>query len=211
MYKKLICLCLSLTCWTAQAHQPQLSSTLLAERGENQWVIQIRAALTAFEYEVEQHFGKDAYASPEAFQELVIQDVREHLTVQFNDNLPVSLENPIVKLGHETTLAFQIIGTPKEIQTLTVQNQSFDNISRNQSALIVVKENFAKQQFVLNQQNKHRVELKVEQSRFELVSSNQNSSPFALIILSIIFSAILGLMWFRYQKRQGLKAIPEFS
>jgi len=51
----LITLGLLLISWGAKAHQADLSSTLLVEQGENAWILQIRASLTAFEYEIEHH------------------------------------------------------------------------------------------------------------------------------------------------------------
>ena len=181
-----------------KAHQPDLSSTMLVEQGENTWVLQIRAALTAFEYEIENHFGKDSYATPEEFQELVVKHIRENTSILLNDNDVVTLENGLVKLGHETSVTFEVVGTPSIIQSLEVQNKSFSNISRNQSALIVVKKGFAKDQFILDKNNSHTAKLKVKDSKFELVAvtSIEGKTQYAififasvLFVLSIMYSA----------------------
>ena len=74
------------------AHQPDLSSTILAEKGENEWILQIRAALTAFEYEVEARYGESAYTTPEEFRELVAKYLREELLVRFNGDQATVLE-----------------------------------------------------------------------------------------------------------------------
>ena len=54
------------------AHQPDQSSTMLVEKGEGVWILQVRAALTAFEYEVHHTFGTESYKTPEEFNELVL-------------------------------------------------------------------------------------------------------------------------------------------
>ena len=121
--------------WSAQAHQPDVSSTMLIDQGENKWVLQVRAAMTAFEYEVEQHFGKDAFATPEEFRDLVIKHVQENMFIKFNNMDEVVLKNGNVKLGHETSVVFEIEGTPETVNNLTVKNSSFSKIYHNQSGL----------------------------------------------------------------------------
>lgn len=54
-----------------------------------------------------------------------------------------------VKLGHETNVVFKVIDLPENFNTITLINSTFQNIYRNQSALIILKKEVAKEQFIL--------------------------------------------------------------
>ena len=41
------------------AHQPDVSTTLLSQQPNNQWVLQVKAALTAFKHEIATSFPKE--------------------------------------------------------------------------------------------------------------------------------------------------------
>jgi len=191
-----------------KAHQPDVSSTMLVEQGENKWVLQVRAALTAFEYEVHQHFGKDAYKTPEEFNELVLKHVQEHISIMYNGSDVAVLQNGIVKLGHETSVAFEVIGTPKDFETIKVRNSSFNDISRNKSVLIIYKKDYAKDQFVLDTDNGHVAELKVGDARFELVSETQERASYFLAILVFMGLGLVGLYFIgKYKLANDFKPV----
>lgn len=168
----LISLSLTLLSWGVNAHSPDLSSTILSKQGENKWILQVRAALTAYEYEVHLHFGVETYSTPEEFQELVLQHVKENLSIQFGDNQKVILKNGIVKLGHETNAIFEVVGVPEYFHNIIFTNSSFKNISRNQSALIIFKEGLDKKQFTLNNANQHTANLGIKEGAFVLLNSS---------------------------------------
>ncbi|GAB5553055.1 MAG: hypothetical protein Sapg2KO_26460 [Saprospiraceae bacterium] len=184
MSKWIIAFSLLLTYGIAEAHQPDLSSTLLVEQGENKWVLQIRAALTAFEYEIHQHYGKDAYATPEEFQNLVLNYVQSNVSLMCNKSNDTELENGSVQLGHETKVVFEVKGIPETLEQIEFQNSSFKDISRNQSALIIVKKDFAKQQIFLNNENQHTAKLKVKDSKFVVMTDETNRATVRSSILS---------------------------
>ena len=117
------------TSWQVQAHQPDLSSIILSEQGEQNWVLQVRSALTAFEYAIEDHYGAGSYTTPEEFQQLVVNFIRERISIRFNDTDAAELQNGMVKLGHETNVIFQLVGTPEAIRSLAVEHNSFSNIN----------------------------------------------------------------------------------
>lgn len=201
MFKWIMCLSLLLGYGTIEAHQPDLSSTLLVEQGKNKWALQIRAALTAFEYEIKTHFGDSSYATPEEFRGLVIKHIQENTSIVFNEANAVALQNGIVKLGHETTVSFEVVGTPETIESLVVKNSSFGKIARNQSAFIVFKEGFSKDQFTLNNDNKHTVELKVSDSKFELAIPIQTTNRYFLLIFAGILLA-LSIAYFIFKNKK---------
>ena len=188
--------------YTANAHQPDLSSTLLAAQADGTWVLQIRAALTAFEYEVEQHFGEAAYDTPEKFRQLVLRHVEDRVSIKFNGEAALLLQEGTVVLGHETTVRLELRGPSEAIRSLTVRNGSFQEIHHNQSSLIVLMEGMAKESFVLEDDNAHTAELVVRADRFELVTSSQSASilPTALL-LSLGTFALLLFGYLTYRKR----------
>ncbi len=187
---------LILSSWIAQAHQADLSSTMLVEQKDGSWIFQVRAALTAFEYEVNTHYGKDSFSTPEEFKELVIKHLKENIAVYFNEQDAAIFQHPYVKLGHETNVIFKIMNVPKTFNTISVKNSSFKNIHKNQSALIVLKEGFSKEQFILSGENNHLAKLKVGASKFVLLSnSNKQNNNNKTITWSIFYIIIFATMF----------------
>lgn len=193
MIKWLISLCLIFSSWMVQGHQPDVSSTMLIEQPDGSWLLQVRASLTAFQYEVRNKYGEDSYDTPEKFQELVSQHLAEQLTVFFNQKDTAVLQNAYVKLGHETNVVFEVLGVPKIIKSLSVQNSSFQNIHRNQSALLVLKKGFPKEQYILNNSNQHTIELLVDGSQFvEYAGARFNKSPSVVFLLAGMIVLVFG-------------------
>ncbi|SEQ53596.1 hypothetical protein [Neolewinella agarilytica] len=195
-------LCLSIT---AYAHQPDLSSTILAEKGDNEWVLQIRASLTAFDYEVKARFGDSAYASPEEFRELVIEHLQREIILRFNDGTITALQDGVVKLGHETTATFHIADVPGEITSLFVRNAAFSNISHNQSALYVVKEGFDRKQFVLKGSNDHSATLEVSGTHFVLAEPG-GKAEYLLPMLLLIVGLAGALAYFAWSRQSSIRS-----
>ncbi len=207
MYKWIIGLLFLMGYTTTEAHQPDLSSTILMEQGDNKWVLQVRAALTAFEYEIEQHFGAAAYTSPEEFQALLAQYVADNISMEWNGIAMVNLQNAVVNLGHETKVSYEVVGLPKNIQSLKVENTSFSDIARNQSALIVVKKGFPRNQFILNNDNRHAVELEVINASFALMLPRPIKTWYYLLAL-LGMASLLTLLHFIYKDQQTKNWVP---
>ncbi len=188
-----------------KAHQPDLSSTMLIEQEDNTWILQIRAALTAFEYEVAAQFPDKTYTSPKEFQDLVIEHVQKNLTVRFNGQDSMELLKPYVKLGHETNVLFEIKNAPETINSIFVQNSSFGDIKRNQSALVVFKEGFTKEQFVLNNANSHSADLMIKGNKFVSKSKTAlgslHSSGRSLIVIAFLSFAMIIFFWMKSKGR----------
>lgn len=201
LLKITIAIFLSGISWVAKAHQPDISSTLLVERGENEWVLQVRASLTALEYEIERHYGESSYDSPEAFQHLVLDYMKDNVSIVFNESLPITLSNGIVKLGHETIVAFQVVDAPKILKSLEVTNAAFRDIPRNKVALIVLKEGYAKGQFILSEDNQHSITLEVDDMAFEMVMDTKGSRKSMLITVFIIILNLLFIYMAIHSKR----------
>ncbi len=202
--KNSFCILIVLLCaWTSKAHQADISTTMLVEKEAGIWVLQITAALTAFEYEVHRHYSDTAYTTPKEFEELVIRHVSENLGLDFNNEQEITWQNALVKLGHETMVRFELSNVPTDIRTIVVKNASFKNIHRNQSALVILKKGMAKKQFVLNNDNEHQVSLRANATDFILQEARSSRIPFSdqvifgVAILLVSFFVWSGWRWSR--------------
>jgi hypothetical protein len=146
-------------CSTGFAHQPDISTTMLSQRDDGKWMLQITSSLTAFQAEVKARFSENAYASVEDFERLVLQHIRENVFFCINQRDTLLLGNAFVKVGHETSVVFEVAGMPENIASVQAQNTSFKDIHSNQSALIILKKGFQTKHFVLNNDNAHRANL----------------------------------------------------
>lgn len=181
MVKNLLVLGILFCSFFATGHQADLSSTILSEGEDGVWILQIRAALTAYEYEVNLNYGEEAFKTPEEFKELVIQHVKTNISIYIDGGERQVLENAQVSLGHETNVVFFLENFPSDFTTIIISNSSFQDISRNQSALVLLKSGFEKQQFVLNNANNHLAMLEKNGLRFEYRTPEkkpENKSPF---------------------------------
>lgn len=196
MAKYFLLLSLVLSSFVIKAHQADVSSTMFVEQEDGSWILQVRAALTAFEYEIHEHYGKDAYATPEEFQELVISHLKDNISIYFNAKDSVVLENGFVKLGHETNAVFKVLTVPETWEYISVKNSSFKGIHKNQSALVVLKKGFAKDQFILNNENGHTAELIVDGSKF-ILSSNQSTTWYLYYIMAGVILGVLAVLFWK--------------
>lgn len=183
----------------ANAHQPDISSTILSEQENTKWILQVRSALTAFEYEIKTHFGDSSFSTPEEFGELVISHMQRNISIISNGDIQAQLTNGKIKLGHETNVVFEVKNIPTNIKSFDITNSGFKDISRNQSALIVVKKGFEKQQFILNNNNDHSVNLIVDNSKFvEGKKQELNNYTIPIICaLALLFSVIMLFVIYR--------------
>lgn len=178
------------------AHNPDFSTTMLVEKENNTWVLQISASLTAFQQEIRTHFSQTPYKTPEEFQQMMLEHIKNNLEISFNDGKFITLGKGIVKLGHETKVVFEVFGIPSDILAVRVKNTTFKDISRSQSALLLFKEGFGKKQFILNKFNNHTLVLEVSGNEFvEAVESKASllSSSLLWIFISAFATIILVL------------------
>lgn len=190
--KKYILLCIAgLFSMTSFAHNPDISTMLLVEKENNVWVLQLSASLTAFQQEVKIHFSETPYKTPEAFQEMVLQHIKNNLQMQFNVAENVTLSKGIVQLGHETKVVFEVFGIPSELHSVAITNTAFKDIHKSQSALVLLKEGFKKNQFVLNDANNHTVSLAVANNEF--IEKVVNSASFLSSKILFVLSGLLAL------------------
>jgi len=173
------------------AHQPETSTTMFVEKENNTWILQISASLTAFQQEIKRHYAETPYETPEAFQQMVLEHIKNNLEIIFNDNQGITLSEGIVRLGHETKVVFEVFGVPADIKNVYVKNSAFKDIYNNQSALVLLKEGFNKEHFFLNKKNNHALKLIANQNKF-VVDTIKEASFFSSKMIFILLG-ILGV------------------
>ena len=215
MYRRILIICLLFMVLTVKAHQADVSTTMLVEKQDSSWVLQISASLTAFQQEIRTHFAETPYQTPEEFQQMVLEHIKNNLHISFNGVGDISLTNGVVILGHETKVVFEVFGIPSEINSVLVKNSVFKDIRKNQSALFLFKEGFSKEQFVLNEANEHTLELVVSGNEFVEAGLNEASlfsSIIGVILLGVSAIVVLGLsvlgLGFLFKKFKSRKEIP---
>lgn len=181
----------------AEAHQPEVSTTMLIEQADGEWLLQINAALTAFQYEM--HDAQNAtYASPEEFKTVIIEHLLDNILICFNQTDTARLQNAQIELGHETNITFTLTQVPETFESIVVRNSSFKHIHQNESTLVILKKGFYKDQFILNDANTHQVELQVDDTRLVQVRAANTSSVAsmnisAVVIIILILSTLIYL------------------
>ena len=193
------------------AHQPDKSSTMLVEKEDGKWVLQVRAALTAFEYEVKHAFGKGSYNSPEEFEALVMEHLRNRIDLTI-DEQTYMLGTGSVQLGHKTNVLFEIENEILELNKISVSQKSFADINRNQSALVLLKKGLKPQQFILDQSNGHQMTLECNDDHFvpkTLVSAgvpaHSHLWQYSIAVVLTLLIGFFGWKWLRNHKAIGEK------
>ena len=129
--------------------------------------------------------------------------LKENIFISLNGKEPVILKNGYVKLGHETSAVFEISDMPKEWENITVKNSSFKDVNRNQSALIILKKGFFKDQFSLNEKNGHQLKLNVDKTKFVAVSGMSQIGNYLYYMIAGLV-VIIGAFVFFWKKRKGV-------
>lgn len=182
-----------------KAHQADVSTTLLVEKEDGSWVLQISSSLTAYQHEIRTHFAATPYKTPEEFQEMVLKHIKNNFKVTFNGDKAIILSNGVVQLGHETKVVFPVLGIPSEIKSVVVKNTIFEDINRNQSALLLFKQGFAKEHFTLNAANEHTLALEVSGNAFREIGKNEASilSKISVYIVIVLGFSVLFIIFIK--------------
>lgn len=189
------------------AHNPEISTTMLVEKENNVWVLQLSASLTAFQQEIKAHYAETPYKTPEEFQQMVLEYVKQNLHISYNDGEDVTFSKGIVKLGHETKVVFEVFGTPTDIKSASITNTVFEDIHRSQGALVILKEGFQKKQFILNGTNDYTIALQADNNQFTQVFEQKASMLSSIIILSLISIIGIGFLMITILKRRKMRLL----
>jgi len=194
MFKKIIFFSFLLATITVKAHQPDVSTTMLVEKENNVWILQISASLTAFQQEIKTHFSETPYKTPEEFQQMVLEHIKNNLKIRFNEDQEITLSDGYVRLGHETKVVFEVFGVPAQINSVLVKNTAFEDIYKNKSALVLLKNGFNKEHFMLNEANDHTLSLQVDENEFvEIVPDKISFFSSKILMVFIAFLILISL------------------
>lgn len=207
MKKYISVLVLGLLSMASFAHNPEVSTTMLVEKENNVWVLQLSASLTAFQQEIKKHYVETPYKTPEEFQAMVLEHVKKNLHISFNKGEEVTFSKGIVKLGHETKVVFEVIGTPSDIKSAIITNTVFKDVHRSQGALVILKEGFEKKQFILNGTNDYTISLQADNNQFTQIVEQKASMLSSIVIVSLLGIIGLGFLIINILKRRKMRLL----
>lgn len=207
MKKYISVLVLGLLSMASFAHNPEVSTTMLVEKENNVWVLQLSASLTAFQQEIKTHYVENPYKTPEEFQQMVLEHLKKNLHITFNEGEAVTFSKGIVKLGHETKVVFEVFGTPSNIKSAIITNTVFEDIHRSQGALVILKEGYQKKQFILNDSNNYTIALQADNNQFMQVVEQKASVLPSIVIVSLIGIIGLGFLIINILKRKKMRLL----
>lgn len=180
------------------AHTPDLASLMIYNQNGKS-ILVIKSALTAYEGEVNYIYGKEAYKTPEEFNQLVIQHFQKNCFVIANGDT-LTFSNMQVQLGHETNLFAELDHVPETINSFRVSNTVFADMPNNLCEVILALDGFPQKQYVLSNANNHEAKLKVEGNQWVVDESPEafDLPPGLLMGLAVLsIAAILGLVILR--------------
>ncbi|WP_396633227.1 hypothetical protein [Maribacter sp. R86514] len=172
------------------AHNPDFSSIIISKTENGQIVIQLNSSLTAFQQEVNYVNGEGAYASPEEFQDLVLQLFESRFAIVLNENITLQFKNSQVFLGHETKIVSELIGLPEEINHIYLKNELFKDLYNSQSVVVFLLDRFPKEKFTLQRDNQHELNLTLKEGKWEAPIDKRDNTP--LKYLPFLITLIIG-------------------
>jgi hypothetical protein len=200
VFSFLLIMCLSIK---LLAHSPDLSSLIIYEQNGKHFLA-IKSSLTAFEGEVDYHYKKNAYKTPEEFQQLVSKHFQKKCLLIINNDT-IKFIKPTVILGHETTVFVELPNLPQIINTLYLKNGLFEDLSYNQCELILMIKGYPQKQYILKKENLNEVKLLIENDNWTIVETT-NSSPMTsnLIIWGALSIAIIVGLIIAIRKKKNI-------
>ncbi|GAA0877198.1 hypothetical protein GCM10009119_01660 [Algoriphagus jejuensis] len=188
-----------------KAHDPDISSLLMIEQDSGEWILQVNASLTAFEYVVTAAYGEGSFQSAEEFNQLLLDFLRDKILLRTNGQ-QINLKTGLVSLGHATTVAFELPDFSGNIETVEVENESFEDIRRSQVLFGMIKDGMDKSQFILNEANDFRLSLQVQDNRVLLVETGQDGGIWFFSGLAALALMLIGLSILRLAGKKSALA-----
>jgi hypothetical protein len=180
------------------AHSPDLASSLIFEQDRKTYLV-IKSSLTAFEGEIDYHFKKGAYKTPEEFIQLVIKHFSNNCYLIVNDD-SIKFNNPQLQLGHESTLFVELFNFPKNVSSIYISNTIFKEMPNNQCELIVMLKALKQKQFILNNENKHEVKLEVQNGELIVSKNTDTLFNYSLLIALTLIGLFISVVFVYFKK-----------
>lgn len=194
-----------LTTLVCQAHQAEFSSSLLSKTDDGKYILQIASSMNAFEGEIDYIYTQKAYKTPEEFKKLVIDYFYKNVSFIVNGDVVLKFKDPIVLLGHETKIVVEIIGIPAKINKLSYTNTMFKDMSHNKMGLIMLLDNFPKEQYILENENKQSIKLELKEGKWISISSSELRTEKLLYASFFTMLLALPLLYFSIRERKRLR------
>lgn len=175
------------------AHSPDLSSLMIYEQNGKKFIA-IKSSLTAFEEVVVYHYGKDSYKTPQEFNKLAIKHFTKSCFVIINND-DITFTNLQIQLGHETTLFAELENVPETITTYYVKNIMFKDMPNNQCELILSHKDLPQKQVILNNENKHEVQFRIENNKWEIEEISIIGKNMFIIVGSMLFVILIAIVF----------------
>lgn len=179
------------------AHSPDLSSMMIYEQ-KGKYFLAIKSSLIAFEGEIDYHFNKNAYKTPEEFRQLVSKHFQKNCLLIINNDT-IKFIHPTVVLGHETTVFAELLNVPDKFNSLYVRNTVFKDMPNNVCELILTLKGLPQKQYILTNENNQEVKLNVENDHWEVEETNasffksSNLLLWLLLFLSVLVVVAIAL------------------
>jgi hypothetical protein len=202
---KAIFVLLFLSCLSIKgfAHNPDFSSLMIYEQNGKHFLA-IKSSLTAFEGEIDYHFNKNAYKTPEEFQQLVIKHFQKNCLITINNDT-IKFIQPTVILGHETTVFAELTNVPEKINSFYLKNKLFADLPQNQCELILTIKGYPQKQYILNKENSQEVKLLIENGSWTVVkATNALTKTSNLIILGAISLLVIVAVLMGIKKKKNI-------
>lgn len=204
LYKKTL-LNILFFCWMLVsnfifAHSPDFSNIIISKTESGQIILQANTSLTAFQQEVNYVNGEGAYKSPEEFQKLVLNHFYNNFSIVINNKDTLQFKNPKVYLGHETKLVAEIIGLPKTVNSIYINNNLFKDIHRSESIVIFLLEGFPKEKHTLNRSNNYELNISLKNESWENMTIG-DTPPNLSYLLYLCILIIIVLIFFFIRKK----------
>jgi len=192
-----ICFGISLLC----AHNPDFSSLMIYEQKGKNFLI-IKSSITAFEGEVNYHFGKSTYKTAKDFKDITVKYFSRNCLIIINQDT-VHFLNPQVQLGHETTLFTELEKVPPKINTLRIKNLLFKDFPNHQCELILMLKDLPKNQFILKSENQYSATFNIIKGKWFLEENSEAMLRIKIYSKYLVlggFILLIFLVW-RYSYR----------
>ncbi len=175
-----------------KAHQPDISSFSIIEQAEGEWIINLNASITAFQYEIEFREGKNSYSSIEEFQQLLLKHIEENLDIRINGTVEPSLSDGKVLVGHATTVVFKLNGAPTNMEEVFLKNSSFQNINSSSFIFIIQKMELDEKRFIVSRTEDYQINVTIHDKE---IASTEIPFAYNWSGISILATAV-GLLVF---------------
>ncbi|MCG9791958.1 hypothetical protein [Flavobacterium algicola] len=196
---------LFLASFVSHAHQAEFSSSLLSKTDDGKYILQIASSMTAFQGEIDYIYTQKAYKTPEEFKKLVIDYFNKNVSFIVNGTEVLKFKDPVVLLGHETKLIVEVLNIPEVVNEITFTNTMFKDMSHNKMGLIMLIDNFPKEQYVLENENEQSINLSFEDGIWVDTATTGFKAKNIFYILGFLVLAAVPLFYFSYLDRKYLR------